>query len=306
MGALRLKRQVTNSRSAARTARTIRLPRTRQGLALKPQAVRNLSLATRPKVIPIETARAHRRKALTAPQQESMIVDSRLKARKLARSIMRRWHARIDIQELDSIVDLSLCESVRRFDPSRGVAFMTFLFYHLRGNLIRAVSAAVNINTVPFSETELARGFIDSEGGSGHSASAVEIAEALISEDVPGPDDILYQKELVEISQESCRKLDPLAQEVVARLYLKEEQLMDVAKSLGYSRCHISRVKKYALERLKTSLAHLEEGQQLISRYTRSLRRGRTLPKRRRFGPKGKAQPVVTSADSATALSLVA
>src|SRR5690348_15064745 len=71
--------------------------------------------------------------------KEELVLRYRMKARKLARSILRKWHSRLDLQEVDSIVDLSLCEAVARYNPAKGASFMTFLFYHLRGNLIRAV-----------------------------------------------------------------------------------------------------------------------------------------------------------------------
>jgi hypothetical protein len=41
---------------------------------------------------------------------------------------------------------------------------------------------------------------------------------------------------------------------VIERIYLKGQQLMDIARSLGYSRCHISRVKRKALETLYDDL----------------------------------------------------
>ena len=188
--------------------------------------------------------------SLTNAEREQLVIEFRLKARKLARSILRRWNARLDLQEVDSIVDLSLCEAVKRFDPTKGATFMTFLFYHLRGNLIRAVSAAASANLVPVgdydSETSSAIKSTDSYRG----INAIEVAEALCSHEHMMPDEVLFKKELVRLSERACNKLDTLEREVIHRVYIKEQQLMDIAHSLGYSRCHISRVKKKALETL--------------------------------------------------------
>ena len=63
-----------------------------------------------------------------------------------------------------------------------------------------------------------------------------------------------FKKELIELSKEACKKLDSLERQVIERLFLGEEQLMDIAHSLGYSRCHISRVKKKALEALQLEM----------------------------------------------------
>lgn len=194
---------------------------------------------------------------LTARQREQLIVDNRIKARKLARSILRKWHSRLDLQEVDSIVDLSLCEAVRRYNPAFGASFITFLYYHMRGNLIRAVADAASLNLIPVTDAELestANGEVGSNGDR-RGANAIEIAQALNSEDFPLPDERLMKKELVMLSNEACGKLDALEREVIERIYLKEQQLIDVASQLGYSRCHISRVKRKALETLYTDLA---------------------------------------------------
>lgn len=198
------------------------------------------------KVVTLPLRRKQKAKTLSPLQQENLVIDYRLKARKLARSILRKWHSRLDLQEVDSIVDLSLCEAVRRFNPSKGASFMTFLFYHMRGNLIRAVSQAANAHVIPAIDAET--GQVKGEGGK--AVNAQEIAEALCSHDQASPDDSLLRKEMASLSHDACAKLDALEREVIFRIYIQEQQLMDIASSLGYSRCHISRVKKKALETL--------------------------------------------------------
>lgn len=189
---------------------------------------------------------------------EELIIKYRAKARKLGRSILRRWHARLDIQEVDSIVDLSLCEATVRFNPTKGASFMTFLYYHLRGHLIRAVAAAASLNTVPFSSCDVKGVQNGDSEPRAHSASgaanAIEIAEALVSQESMLPEDMLLKKEMIKISTEACAKLDPLEREIIERLYLQEQQLLDIAHFLGYSRCHVSRVKKKALRTLQADL----------------------------------------------------
>lgn len=186
--------------------------------------------------------------ALSSKAQEALVLEYRIKARKLGRSILRRWHARLDIQEVDSIVDLSLCEAVKRFDPKKGASFMTFLYYHLKGNLVRSVSAAAQANTIPLSST------FDGQNDEFGSITALEVVAAVSGTDQRLPDELLLHKELVDLSQLACDRLDPLERQVIERLYLQGEQLMSIAKSLGYSRCHISRVKKKALENLQSEM----------------------------------------------------
>jgi RNA polymerase sigma factor (sigma-70 family) len=196
---------------------------------------------------------------LSLSEREGLIVKFRLKARKLSRSILRKWHARLDLEEVDSLVDLSLCEAVRRYDPAKGASFMTFLYFHLRGNLIRAVSEAVTGNGVVNEEdedsirTQAAAG-ANSGRGAPRVVYASEVKEVFYDGHAEGPDVFLLRKELGEISDDAFSRLDPLEKEIIDRIYLKEQQLLDIAESLGYSRCHISRVKKRALEILYAEL----------------------------------------------------
>jgi RNA polymerase sigma factor (sigma-70 family) len=205
--------------------------------------------AKKAKVINLLARKEALRGGLSAQEREDLVIEFRLKARTLAHSILRKWHSRLDPQEVESIVDLSLCEAVRRFNKHKGASFMTFLFYHLRGNLIRAVATAASLNFVPLGDHE------NSEYGEGRNINAIEIADTLCNHDFMAPDEVLLKKEIAGLSQKACERLDPLEREVIFRIYVQEQQLMDVARTLGYSRCHISRVKKKALETLFAELA---------------------------------------------------
>ncbi len=196
---------------------------------------------------------------------EEYILGYREKARKLARSILRKWRAHLELDELDSVVDLSLCEAGSRFNPKLGASFMTFLFYHLRGNLIRTISIAANANSVPLYDSD----GLDSIGEArDHSRGyrlihASEIAEAVTCKDSLLPDEMIAQKQLIVLSQKAYFALDSLEKEIIDRIYNREEQLLDVANSLGYSRCHISRVKRKALENMYEELKRLTNGEDL-------------------------------------------
>jgi RNA polymerase sigma factor (sigma-70 family) len=210
------------------------------------------------KIVELAVVAQEKKGATTPAQQEALIIKYRLKARKLGRSILRRWHARMELEEVDSIVDLSLCEAVKRFNPFKGASFMTFLYYHLKGNLVRAVATAAASHSIPVFQVE--PGEIERaerEHFVGHQLrglNSAEVAEALTSQDAPLPDEVLWRKELHDKSTAACEKLDALEKEIIKRIFIQEQQIMDIASSLGYSRCHISRVKKKALETLHGEL----------------------------------------------------
>lgn len=205
--------------------------------------------------LPVGRNKPTKSRPLTQRQKDALVIEFRGKARKLARSILRKWHSRLDLEEVDSVVDLSLCEAVRRFNPDKGASFITFLFYHLKGNLVRAVASAANANAIPVIDPETgALTTYSKDQNNGRAINAIEVAEALCNHEQVLPDEHLYKKELTRLSHEACESLEALEREVILGAYMGEEQLMDIAKRLGYSRCHISRVKRKALESLYEEL----------------------------------------------------
>jgi RNA polymerase sigma factor (sigma-70 family) len=199
------------------------------------------------------------KKAATTPRKkrfskEELVLEHRALARKISRSIMRKWHARIELQELDSLVDLALCEAAQRYNPNKGASFTTFMFFHLRGALVRAVDTAANANMISAADYEI-EGLVASLVGPNESketslVAGADILHELDNEEYQTPEELHYRKEIVRLSNEACDQLDELSKAVIHRLFVEEEQLVDIAKDLGYSRCHISRVKRRALEAL--------------------------------------------------------
>ena len=192
--------------------------------------------------------------ALSGEEIEGLILNHRENGRKLARSILRRWRVRMAAEEIDSIVDLTLCEAANRYRSDRGAAFMTFFFYHLRGHVVRAVASAANACNIFLAHAQTMG--IDTSDWSGLAEESIKAVLPELSlfghSDTEGPEQILIRKEKISLCRETLSKLDSLEQEVLLRSYEDEEQLVDIARELGYSRCHISRVKKRALERLKS------------------------------------------------------
>jgi RNA polymerase sigma factor (sigma-70 family) len=186
---------------------------------------------------------------------DSLILDHRENGRKLARSILRKWRVHMPGEEVDSIVDLALCESAKRFCPKKGASFMTFFFYHLRGHLVRAVARATQscaiINGPKTDE------WCDEEHSEFASSYGAYLNNELHNQrENETPEQIMLRREKIMVTRDAIDKLDTLEKVVLDKSYGDDEALVDIAKNLGYSRCHISRVKKGALIRLKTVLEH--------------------------------------------------
>ena len=219
---------------------------------------------------------------------DGLILEHRENGRKLARSMLRRWRAHMNAEEIDSIVDLTLCEAAQRFDPENGASFMTFYFYHLRGYLVRAVANAVNSSNVVLAfgadAAETAAAGTDLYTPSGDYFEGA-------SRDAEGPESIYLKKENARVCEEACAKLDDLEREVIIRSFQGEEALVDIAKSLGYSRCHISRVKKRALERLELILTNSEGSESEVKAEVFTARDGEK-PKRTRRRRRGRRRRI--------------
>ncbi len=233
-----------------------KLPKKAVSASTKAKIAKSKPSVAAPKKITKKVA-AKPAKKTKAPKftYESLILDHRENGRKLARSILRKWRVHMPGEEVDSIVDLALCESSLRFSPSKGASFMTFFFYHLRGHLVRAVARATQSSAILNGPKS------DEWCDDGHSEFASSYGAYLDNEmhnqrDNETPEQIVLRREKITVCREAIDKLDKLEQVVLDKSYAEDEALVNIAKSLGYSRCHISRVKKGALQRLKSVLEH--------------------------------------------------
>ncbi len=229
--------------------------------------------------------------ATKAPEESvtELILTHRDNGRKLARSILRRWRVRMPADEIDSIVDLALCEAARRFSGDHGASFMTFLFYHLRGHLVRAVARAAQANNIFLAFAQSAG--ID-PGEWQHMSNEVIWTYApdhmiLGQKDSENPEVSILRKEEIAKCKEALSKLDELEREILARSFQDELPLVNIARSLGYSRCHISRVKKAALDRLKLILENSQGQNKVVE--TKPVERERPM-ERESFNARGRTK----------------
>ncbi len=185
---------------------------------------------------------------LNAKLKEKIIIEYRVKARKIARAILKSWNAKLDREEIDSLVDLSLCEAIKRYDPQKGASFLTFVYYDIKGHLIKAIQEATEVvaalGNEEFLENMHHQGTITTE----------DIVESLTGKTSLSPEEALYQKELMEIIIKASEKLSLVEKEVLNKVYAQGRHTTEAAKELGYSRSHLSRIKTIALKTLKGEL----------------------------------------------------
>lgn len=199
---------------------------------------------------------------LNPEEKDSLVLEHRERACKIACSMLRKWNCRLDLEEINSIVDLSLCEAVKNFDPSKGVSFITFMFYHLRGNLIRNISQLANRPSLAmeFDDEDLESGFIGVE-----SINPADTFETLGRGANKAPDEAFLGKELLDITLKASEVLSDLEKQIIYGIYLQERQVNKIAKELKYSRCHISRTKTQALNKLRKEFEKMAGNEVLSS-----------------------------------------
>jgi RNA polymerase sigma factor (sigma-70 family) len=201
----------------------------------------------------VENARRIRRnKRLPTAEISRLIVENIQYGETVARSMLRRWGVMMPPEQLYSIVGDSLSEAANRFDKAKGASFNTFFYYHLRGALLKEMEQLFRRKNNLVLMSELS----NDEGGCPEAYLAKQTQNAVKRSD-PTPEELLHEKQVAELCWDACSSLDELEQEVINRHIVEEEALTDIASELGYSRCHISRVKSKALGSLARRLKQL-------------------------------------------------
>lgn len=195
---------------------------------------------------------------LSQEEVKTVVLEHRITARKVAKSLLRKWRAYMDAEELDSLADLALCEAANRYQPRHGTKFTTWLFYYIKGRLVRyLVSKGCGKNRVALANrtVDLAQ------------VSEIEIYEqqkrdelsysVLVDSCYYGlrPDEKLYRKQIVRLSRAAIENLPPVEKKVLQQIYKEGRSVGRVAQELGYSAGHLSRLHNSAIGRLKNYVA---------------------------------------------------
>jgi RNA polymerase sigma factor (sigma-70 family) len=147
---------------------------------------------------------------------------------KMAFSMLSKWRFQLPKQEVRSIASVALCEAAARFDDSKGVTFGTFLFSYVRGHLLKELTASYNRKRRFVLENDFER----------------------VGPAAENPEDMFVRSELVSLLSQLRQRLTPLENTVLDHCFVDEMSVVDVAREVGFSRGHISRLKKEALSLL--------------------------------------------------------
>ena len=185
---------------------------------------------------------------------ELLILENRIRARRMGRSIMGRWGASIQEDEFGSVCDLALCEAASRFRPDFGTEFPTYLFYFLKGALARAIDAS-KMRSVQVSFEDRV------ESSPKKHTDSLEVAqeESMGALENGCPERSAYLDELRVHCNRALLSLNHLERKVVLNVSLLELKVAHVARNMGYSRGYVSSVRKDALVKMRRELGHLKQ-----------------------------------------------
>ena len=82
-------------------------------------------------------------KKLSPKEINALILENQEDAEKMAWKLLGSLRVQLTKDDVVSVVGIALCEAASRFDPSFNTSFKTFLYYHLRGILLKEVSEPI-------------------------------------------------------------------------------------------------------------------------------------------------------------------
>lgn len=177
---------------------------------------------------------------------QTLIIAHRDAAHRMGLSVLRRWGIRLDRDEALALFDIALCEAAATYKPARGASLLTWFFYNLKTELRRFLEAEMK-------PTALGGGAVsphEGESSPEHPAAPLQLESPETS-----PEEQTYQRELRTLCREALGRCSPLEREVVLECYVQGEKVARVARRLGYSRGHLSLVKRNATRRFRGAIA---------------------------------------------------
>ena len=182
--------------------------------------------------------------------KNALILFHRAAARKMAQRLLIHWNARIEDEEIGSIADLALCEAAKCYDERKGAGFSTYLFFYLRGFLIREISTRRR-NFLSFKEEATLDHLISKDF---QDDPSMDNAFDFFQQQAFKPDDALYSKELQNACGRAVQNLSDLERKIVLRVHVFDFKVAAVARQLGYSRGRISEIRRQAFFKLRENL----------------------------------------------------
>lgn len=187
---------------------------------------------------------------------QELVLNERTIGRKLAHHILRAWGATMEESQVNSVVDLAVCEAAVKFDRKRKVKFSTYLFYYLKGALKREIAFEAAVTPMPIDDHSIFDGIEQArkKGDSRHYADP-----ALYINDSSNPERDTHKTQCRQACLQALSKLGALEKQVMEATCILDLKVTAVARNLGYSRGYISDVKTQGKRKLRKMLEAFKE-----------------------------------------------
>ncbi len=171
------------------------------------------------------------------------ILENRNAAHRMANRIVHSMGAFLSEDELTSAADYALCEAASRYRPVPQATFTTYLFYFLKGEVVKALNNTA-LATIVFNENSTFNCESEEEGNE-------EIESVPSDTEATCPEKLTYRTQLKLVCSNALRSLSSVEQKVIVDSHVREDSMDVIASRLGYSRGHLFAIRKIAERKMR-------------------------------------------------------
>jgi RNA polymerase sigma factor (sigma-70 family) len=204
-------------------------------------------------------------------QAKHALVESNLR---LVVKIAKEYRSSsIGLEDLISEGNLGLIEAAERFDPSRGVRFLSYASWWIRKYMLRALERHAHLTSSPKpaaqgsdgdSPARVERQRILSLGDFMQSSGERDVIETIASEAAPGPEARILATDLVQALVSVLHKLPEREREILVAHFgldgVPGRTLQEIGETLGLTRERVRQLERRALERARRLLQERRRG----------------------------------------------
>lgn len=224
---------------------------------------------------------------LSEAERQKFVEQYQPYVRKLAMQTFQKLSGKFDLEDLIAYGTLGLVEAAERYNPQRGVTFVTFAHYRIKGAIFDGLrqmglpprTVSKHISNFEQNASTLLQSAVDDETGETLNKVEDEVrsVETLIDNLIPAyllsldsdeaksvPDahavsaqEELENAELVNLVREILEELPTEERELLEGIYYKQISMTELAKSKGITKSWVSRLHARAVSRIRDKLKEI-------------------------------------------------
>lgn len=224
---------------------------------------------------------------LSADERQRLVEQYQPYVRKLARQTFEKLSGKFDFEDLVAYGTLGLVEAAERFNPQRGVSFVTFAHYRIKGAIFDGLRqmglpprvASKQISRFEQTATDILQTAADDETGemSHRVEDEIRSVETLIDNLIPAyllsldseeakavPDhsaisaqEEIEGAELTALIRKIIQEMPDQEREMLEAIYYKQTSMTEFAAAKGITKSWVSRQHSRAVHRIRDRLREI-------------------------------------------------